>query len=457
MKYNVVISILIFCSLSSCRKFVDPGSPTTQLGSKVIFNNEATATGAQLAIYAGMESGGFVYNVILQSGLSADEFINYSSASEDINFALNNLTPDNYAVSVSWTNLYSFIYQANAVLEGLEGASNISSLASQQLKGEAKFVRAFCHFYLTGIFGDIPIVRTTDYASNTLLSRNKVDDVYDFIAEDLRNAAELLPENYLGGNNRPSAQRVRPNKWAAVALLARVYLYQGKWQQAETESSKVIAFTSLYSLLPNPDKVFLANSTEAIWQLMAIVPQINSQPGSQLILKGRPALVALDTAFVNSFQLNDSRKVSWVNSVTDGGFIYFYPFKYKIGQNVSVVTEYTMVLRLAEQYLIRSEARANQNKLSEATSDLNIIRERAGLAPLPVLPLADLLRSIQNERKFELFTEFGDRWLNLKRTNTATSILSALKGSNWASTDQLYPIPQSEINLNRNLTQNPGY
>ncbi len=143
MKYNVVISILIFCSLSSCRKFVDPGSPTTQLGSKVIFNNEATATGAQLAIYAGMESGGFVYNVIRQSGLSADEFINYSSASEDINFALNNLTPDNYAVSVSWTNLYSFIYQANAVLEGLEGASNISSLASQQLKGEAKFVRAF--------------------------------------------------------------------------------------------------------------------------------------------------------------------------------------------------------------------------------------------------------------------------------------------------------------------------
>ncbi len=312
-----------------------------------------------------------------------------------------------------------------------------------------------CHFYLTGIFGDIPIVRTTDYASNTLLSRNKVDDVYDFIAEDLRNAAELLPENYLGGNNRPSAQRVRPNKWAAVALLARVYLYQGKWQQAETESSKVIAFTSLYSLLPNPDKVFLANSTEAIWQLMAIVPQINSQPGSQLILKGRPALVALDTAFVNSFQLNDSRKVSWVNSVTDGGFIYFYPFKYKIGQNVSVVTEYTMVLRLAEQYLIRSEARANQNKLSEATSDLNIIRERAGLAPLPVLPLADLLRSIQNERKFELFTEFGDRWLNLKRTNTATSILSALKGSNWASTDQLYPIPQSEINLNRNLNAEP--
>jgi hypothetical protein len=124
------------------------------------------------------------------------------------------------------------------------------------------------------------------------------------------------------------------------------------------------------------------------------------------------------------------------------------------------VTEYTVVLRLAEQYLIRAEARAQQGNLLDAQADLNIIRSRAGLSDRSINNVDLLLTAIMHERQVELFSEWGHRWLDLKRTNTVNAVMSVItpqKGGTWSSNWAWFPIPQSEIRTNVKLKQNLGY
>src|SRR5690606_1485197 len=110
------------------------------------------------------------------------------------------------------------------------------------LMGEALFLRAFCHLYLTQLFGDVPLVRTSDYRRNVRVSRTPQTEVYESIIDDLSAAKQLLPDEY------PSDDRVRANKGAATALLARVYLYSGDFFNGETEASAIIAMTDRYEL-----------------------------------------------------------------------------------------------------------------------------------------------------------------------------------------------------------------
>jgi hypothetical protein len=125
--------------------------------------------------------------------------------------------------------------------------------------------------------------------------------------------------------------------------------------------------------------------------------------------------------------------------------------------NGAPVTEYYMVLRLSEQYLIRAEARAAQGKISEAKQDLNQLRSRAGLAGTTANDPEGLLAAIEQERRIELFSEWGHRFFDLKRWGKAGTVLGSLKPSSWQSGHELWPIPQNQINANPALKQNPGY
>jgi len=117
-----------------------------------------------------------------------------------------------------------------------------------------------------------------------------------------------------------------------------------------------------------------------------------------------------------------------------------------------------MVLRLAEQYLIRAEARLQQgNDLTGAAGDLNAIRHRAGLADMSTGSASDLMTALTHEKQIEFFAEWGHRWLDLKRWGTATSVLSADKGITVTTSALLFPIPVADIIADANLRQNPGY
>lgn len=448
----ITLSILNF----SCKKFVEVGEPHTQLGSTKLFNNEGTATGAQLAIYSQMEADGLFYTLLLNTGLSGDEFRCLTTSVPYVDMANNNLTADNRFISGQWNTYYKLIYQANGVIEGVTKSSSLTENTKKILEGEARFVRALLHFYLVNLFGEVPIIKTTTYAENALPRRSSVSDVYNAIIEDLLKSVQLLNSDYKDGINNTTTERVRPNKSSALALLSRVYLYIGSWQQAEQAASQVIG-TANYVLEANLNNVFLKNSKEAIWQIKQVLPGSNTFAGSMFVITGTPSLVSINPTLVGRFQLGDNRRSSWISTTTVGSSTYYKPFKYKVGQNVTTVTEYTMVLRLAEQYLIRAEARAMQDNLSGAEQDLNKIRIRAGILFVSGLSKSNLLDSIQAERNLELFCESGDRWLNLKRKGIATNVLLPLKGNNWNPNDSLYPIPQVELLRNPLLTQNPGY
>ena len=114
-------------------------------------------------------------------------------------------------------------------------------LLANQLTGEAKFMRAFCYFYLVNAFGDVPLITSTNYLVNETMPRAPAMEVYRQIIADLKGAKDLLANDYSYSNG----EKVRPNKWVAIALLARAYLYTGDWVNAEAEATSVISNTGL--------------------------------------------------------------------------------------------------------------------------------------------------------------------------------------------------------------------
>ncbi len=449
----VLFSLFFF---SSCKKFLDAELDKSLLESEKIYSNDVTATASVISLYTDLaypgQIAGSAASIQSLSSLSAGEFRNYSRTPLMVEFDSHNLLPNNSNNKIVWDALYSYIYRTNSIIEGLEKSTGVTTATKNQLKGEALFMRAFCYFYLVNLYGGVPLATGTDYKVNSKLSRASVDEVYSLIISDLETAQDLLVPQY------PSAQKVRPNKHTVTALLARIYLYRGEWQKAETEASSVISQTQ-YSL-PNLTGAFLANNTDAIWQIMNVIQTSNTREASQNIFTSVPQNHYLTTSFLNSFETNDGRKTSWIGSLTVSAGTFYYPAKYKALAKLATApwTEYTTPFRLAEQYLIRAEALAKQNKLTEAIADIDKIRNRAGLPLIattnPSINQADLLLAIERERSSELFIEYGHRWFDLKRTNRALAVI----GGTITQNDLLWPIPQNEFDRNPNLgQQNPGY
>src|ERR1022692_228416 len=444
---NRKILLILLIVSPGCRKFVTVDAPITQLSTATVYTSDATAEAAVTGIYSQImnnasdfASGGAT-SISFLAGLSADEFINYSTSQDMIGFYSNSILPGNGNLTGSlWGPAYQYIYDANLILEGLASSNGVSAAAKKELTGEALFVRSFCYFYLVNLFGDVPLILGTDYKSNEIASRTPTSTIYQQIISDLQQAQAMLPADYSFANG----QKVRPNKWAATALLARVYLYLQDWADAQSSATAILNSGS-FSLAGDMDSVFLANSKEAIWQLMPVSPGYNTWDAYFFILTTTPENVSVSPDLLNAFELGDLRRSNWIDSVIVSGQIYYYPFKYKInGSGNPPVTEYSMVLRLAEQYLIRAEAEAEQDDIPDATADINIIRSRAGLSATTANDKPSLLTAIEHEREIELFSEWGHRWLDLKRTGLASTVLPLAKPL-WQNTDTLYPIPESEI------------
>ncbi|WP_346319570.1 RagB/SusD family nutrient uptake outer membrane protein [Chitinophaga sp. YIM B06452] len=457
-----LLYIAIACALftmGACEKFLDTKLSDSQIDSERVFENEKNATSAVTGMYRTMVSGPFAgggYDGLgALTGLSSDELSNVFDDAEYRYFQENRLLAEDAKVFALWSGAYQAIYQANDIIEGLANASPVDSDVKRQLKGEALFVRAFCHFYLVNLFGDVPLVTQTDYKQNALVTRTATTTVYDQIKKDLAEAQSLLPEAYA------ETERVRPNKTAATAMLARVYLYLEDWQNAILQSSSILDNNGNYSLA-TPNNVFLKNSTEVIWQLSSD-GGVNTQDGTSYVMAYGPGYGSkvVSRKLLDAYETGDARKAQWVGIYNDGTQDYHYPYKYKAFEYGMPITEYFVVLRSAEQYLVRSEARARQGDIAGAIADLDMIRERAGIPLIadinPGISQDDLLLAIEKERWLELFTEWGHRWFDLKRTGRAIAVLSAVKPGITAE-DLLYPVPQSEFDKNPRLgDQNDGY
>lgn len=461
-------NIAIICSLMlsiSCKKFVEVEAPPTSLTAKNVYTSDATAIAVLTGIYATMSNGTIaegLSGISIRTGLSSDELTLWSASTDKLLQLLYRNALTSQQTVDFWLTMYGRLYTVNSALEGLSKSVGLNPIVKQQLMGEALFLRAFFYFYLVNIYGDVPLVLTSDYTANAVAPRNSTDQIYKQMIEDLNSALSLLSDKYPSSTITTSTdERIRPTKWAALSLLARVYLYTGDWAQAEAKASEVINHTSLFSL-NSLNEVFLKNSSEAIWQLQTVSSDWNTEDGFRFILPGAPSdffPVYASNFLLSSFEANDQRKANWIGNIDDAGTTYYYPYKYKVWLS-SDITEHLMVLRLAEQYLIRSEARAQQGKISEAQDDLNAIRQRAGLDPTAANDNSSLLTAVLHERQVELFTEWGHRWFDLKRAGMADVVMATVtpqKGGAWNPNWKLYPLSFQDIQLNPNLKQNQGY
>ncbi len=450
-----IASMLCILITTGCKKMVHVDDPADSMATSAVFSNDSLAVAAVTGIYIKfMGNARFLFNggISLYAGMSADELQRNSTVGLEVEFYNNSISSTNSVASTNlWKTAYANIYQCNICIEGLKKSTGVSDGIKLRLQGEVLFIRALCYFYLVNLYGAVPLALGTNADVNSMLSRSPIGQVYQQIEVDLTTASESLT------NDKPNTT---PTKYSAQALLARVYLYMKNWSKAAELASEVI--NSGQFMLENIGKVFQYdnnNNKETIFQLAPVADRMNTGEGFVFVQSSpnmRPTY-NLSTNLLNAFEVNDLRKLNWVKSGTLSQQPFNSPLKYKIYLS-SMITEYNIVLRLAEQYLIRAEALAQQNQIENAVMDINRIRERAGLLPVAsTISYDECLQRIQKERRIELFAEWGHRWFDLKRTNQVDSVMRIEKPNFWNIEDQLYPIPLTELENGPNLKQNPGY
>lgn len=469
-KKYIALALIIISSFS-CRKFLEVDAPVASINEKNIYENDETAASVLTGIYTKISNVGSSSASLLSqgllTGLSGDELILYdeSGNANYTQYFQNSLSANTLGTFYDyWTSIYPVIFYVNSAIDGLNNSKALSKAVREQLLGEAKFLRAYCYFYLVNFYGDVPLVLSSDYNLNYSLSRTDRQRVWDQVKIDLNDAVKLLNNDYVDNTTqKKTLERVRPNKWVAKSLLSRVYLYNNEYASAEEQASEVINNSSLYQLTGLKD-VFLKNSTEAIWQIPSVFSGVNTNDGRLFIIPetGFDAdhPVYLSNRLLNSFEMRDKRRAEWVDSIILNSNAYYYAYKYKVGAVDQPITEYQMIFRLAEQYLIRAEARVNEGNLSGAMEDLNKIRNRAGLSSLSITDESLAIDTILHERQIELFTESAHRWLDLKRSNMIDKVMPAVtleKGGSWNANWQYYPILTSELRVSPNISQNMGY
>jgi hypothetical protein len=350
----------------------------------------------------------------------------------------NNILPENGAVGGIWNIAYEGINTANNVIDKVPGIADMTEAEKNNALGELYFIRALNHFNLVNLFGAIPLKTSpTVGVTNLNAPRRSVDDVYSQIISDLQFAE----------TNITNTTKNRASRYAAKALLARVYLYHGDYALAAAKATEVI--NGPFSL-PAYDVVFGDDgSAETIFEIdfTDLVRNRIAEYNFPKTLNGRRE-VAPTAELLAAYEAGDDR---YDASLAFAGQLP-YAIKY---DDLSIGADNVIVLRLAEMYLIRAEALARTaGNIQAIRDDIDVIRNRANLPDTPANTHADLLRVIEKERRVEFAFE-GHRWFDLVRTERAIDVLPNVKNANQT----LFPIPLAELltNSDPQMTQNPGY
>lgn len=446
------IGMILFLSITSCEKMLYVDIPQNQIDRNLVFTDTQTANSALAALYAGVRDNSLLTGDGLGAFMSiyTDDLDCYATTATNGVYELykNQLISSNPTIYSVWSNTYQQIYLANSILEGVQD-SPLAVTDKNRITGEALLVRSILHFYLQQIFGDIPYVNSTDYQANSIIGKTSSSDVLTKLESDFGTCVALLNDDYA------NAERIFVNRKVAELMLAKVYMAELRYGDAETNLKNIVQ-SPLYAFENDITKVFQKSGKHILWQLK---PKNSGDATKEASIyyftNAAPFSYALTTGLVNSFASSDMRKQNWMAAVTVGGNTWYRSDKYKNRSNNT--TEYSIIFRLDEVYLLLAETLAKQGKLDQALPYINSTRQRAGLLALPVSTSQDILLSeIGNEDRREFFTEMGHRFFDLKRNGNLDSLVSTK--TNWESFHQLWPIPQKDLQLNSNLNpQNPGY
>ena len=443
-----IIPVLFITALSSCKKFLDV-QPADAISDELTIVDKASAQAALRGVYRALAADSYYGNSFQSIGYLGGDNVQWTGSQAIVQqFIEHKVKGDNATVAGIWSAIYSTINRANHVIAKVQGVADASFTTEEknQVTGEAYFIRALSYFDLARTWGGVQIVLTPTLSSKDQneIRRSTQAETYAQVLTDLTTAETLLA--------LPSSQNpVRINKETVWALRSRYHLYQKEWALAETYAKKVLENTTNYQLI-KPYSAFFSPASavatkESVFELSYSSTYTNSHRNQwQPPANGGTRQIAPSEAFVNL--VNDSTIGGNRNVLvakTSAG-LWYGNLYYR-----SPATDPAYVIRMAEIYLIRAEALAQLNNLSEALENLNLVRNRAGLAPSTAVTQDEILLAIENERRIEFAFE-PHRWFDLVRTGRAAAVLGL------TDTNKYYlPIPASELSTDPSLEQNPGY
>ena len=371
------------------------------------------------------------------------------------------------SIDAMWTRFYKTIGRANLSIRYTENYELTDQNYKNRLVGEAKFLRALHYFWLVRMFGDVPIQEIDN--SESWVTRKPKADVYAYIEQDLLDAISLLPNK----NQYPSADLGRATKGAAQGLLAKVYLYEEKWQKAYDMAGYVMS-SGQYGLESNYAKIWRLdgeNGIESLFEVQARGQSVAHGVQQYSQTQGARGTGGWGWGFnVPSQNLLDAFNAAGDNIRRDATIIFRIETLYD-GRLVPNTVENPMynekayssanlgdadgdknirILRYGEILLIRAEAATHIG--ADAATPLNLVRTRVNLAPISSPTKEDVWK----ERKLELAFEH-DRWFDIVRTGQGKAAMSANGKVFVVGKHELFPIPNNQIIQTPTIGQNPNW
>ncbi len=474
MKYTLFATVFL---LASCNGILDK-DPIATLDAGSFFQTQEDAIQAINAAYKPLTFSNTNNNFYWAFGvLASDEAITGGDGSRAGLIDIDALThtPRTDEINSFWKLQYSGITQSNLVLDKIQNIT-FDKTTANRVTGEALFLRSYYYFTLTQVFGDVPLFTTIVAPDKLRAPRTPKTEIYAQILIDCDRAADLLPPQYA------AAETGRATKGAALALAAKVCVYQKNWDKALEYIAKVKAL-NIYGLMANYQDNFkknTQNNKESVWEIqhtnleLNVGNSLNQWWYSKKIVGGYGFAEATES-FVKEFELDDPRSKFTIamNNEDYFGVVYknsfsstrYSPRKYL--QPDSTVTQkadgdinYTAI-RYAEVLLWEAEALAELGRVTEGGIPLEVVRTRARLQaanPATALPRvittdkATMINAIRHERAVELGFEMH-RYFDLVRWGIAAAKMPEFK----VGKHEVFPLPQVEMDLNPSLKQNPNY
>lgn len=497
---KIASTFAIIASLASCKKYIDYSPHDSyQVTSLDYLQSESDYRTMEVSVYTPLQ---WLNQVVPVGEIASDNAVSGGESASDVldlqQIDDYTLTPVNGTLANIWQFAYEGVNRANYLTQYKTTnptGTQVSFAGKDAMYGEVYFLRAYYYFTLTKMFGDVPLFadKRLDLSSSATLKRTARATVYQQIQTDLNNAITVLPA--------VQSQQGRITKYAAQALLGKVYLYQNKYDSAAAILQNIIT-SNVFSLVPNFGSIFLSggeNGPESVFEIQYSNASPYYQWSNVLQGQGNYAVQQCGIRGLNgangmpyapgwstnlptqnlaaAYTAGDQRKAATVLDIEaykaanpSFGITYqvapykntgLYNQKYlpRIGETsgqpeLNYANNYR-IIRYADVLLMAAEANNKAASPSDVKAQqyLNLVRRRAFGDMLHDVTATGttLYTAILNERRLELAME-GDRFFDLVRTGQAANVLPNFK----AGKNELFPIPSQEV-LVSGLTQNPGY
>lgn len=482
---------IITTTFCSCKKYLDL-APISNQASNTFFKNESDIDQALTGVYNGLLTFPDVINYNLSECHTNNFYLESVEAARDY-FTINHfeVTPQLAMISTAWTNSYRLIGRANAILDVIDNIPFLDATKKAREKAEAQFLRGYAYFELVKLFGAVPLIDKTVTSSEVLnYPRVGIDTVYNFIINELQNAATVLPYQYTTATDKG-----RVTKLSALGMLGKVHMFMAGYPLKQTDhfaTAKAILkqvidqekvnwdFAPTYAELfktANDNKYHLFEvqhisggqgyGSPIPGQVVPIDMTTSLLPNGSYYISGAPS-----RDLINSYEPGDKRMFATIDTLyrnksnvwTRKDWVRKF-----LDSSVAATTKSNQdwpvnfpLLRSEDVMLLYAEAiNETSGPTAEAIAIVNRIRTRAGLGNINPATPDDFRAALENERRHEFAWE-GIYWFDLVRTNRYLQVLNPYLSQYYRKTidekKYLYPIPLSEMNVKPGLYyQNDGY